>query len=115
MDSRCPRENRPTRKEEKDFGGKNKSTDSPFADTSSGKLSSSTQQTSSAKKDQDHQQEGSQRRGGQRRQGRSHNSSVTGVNATAIKKEENDRSQVECYNCHRKGHYATKRLQKAKN
>ena len=37
MDSRCPRGNRPARKEEKDSGGKNKSTDSPSADTSSGK------------------------------------------------------------------------------
>ena len=55
MDSRCPRGNRPARKEEKDSGGKNKSTDSPSTDTSSGKQSSSTQQTSSAKKDQDYQ------------------------------------------------------------
>ena len=57
MDSRCPRVNRPARKEEKDSGGKNKSTDSPSADMSSGKQSSSTQQTFSAnpKKDQDYQ------------------------------------------------------------
>ena len=115
MDSRCPRGNRPARKEEKDSGGKNKSTDSPSADTPSGKQSSSTQQTSSAKKDQDHQQGGSRRREGQQRQGRGHDSPATGVNATAVKKEEKDLSQVECYNCHRKRHYATKCPQKAKN
>ena len=34
MDSRCPRGNRTTRKEEKDSGGKNKSTDSNPANTS---------------------------------------------------------------------------------
>ena len=115
MDSRYPRRNRPARKEEKNSGRKNKSTDSPSADTPSGKQSSSTQQTSSAKKDQDHQQGGSRRREGRRRQGHGHDSPVTGVNATATKKEEKDLSQVECYNCHRKGHYATKCPQKAKN
>ena len=63
MDSRCPQGNRPARKEEKDSGRKNKSTDSLSADTSSRKQSFSTQQTSSAnpKKDQNHQQGGSWR------------------------------------------------------
>ena len=42
MDSRCPRGNKPARKEERDFGGKNKSTDSVSADTSSGKQTFST-------------------------------------------------------------------------
>ena len=37
LDSQYPHENRPTRKEEKDSGGKNKSTDSPSTDTSSRK------------------------------------------------------------------------------
>ena len=37
IDSRCSRENRPVRKEKKDSGGKNKSTDFPSADTSSEK------------------------------------------------------------------------------
>ena len=56
IDSRCLRGNRPAQKEEKDSSGKIKSTNSPSADTSSGKQSSSTQQTSSnPKKDQDHQ------------------------------------------------------------
>ena len=66
IDSRCPQGNKPAKKEEKDLGRKNKSTDSPSADTSSGKQFSSTQQTSSAnpKKDQDHQQGGSRRQGG---------------------------------------------------
>ena len=79
MDSRCPQGNRPAKKEEND-SGKNKFTDSALADTSSGKQSSSTQQTSSAnpKKHQDHQR-GFRRRGGQR-QGRSLDSPATGVN-----------------------------------
>ena len=56
IDSRCPRGNRPAKKEEKDSSGKNKSTDFPCADMSSEKQSSSTQQTSSnPKKNQDHQ------------------------------------------------------------
>ena len=42
IDSRWPRRNRPIRKEEKDSGGKNKSTNSAPADTSSGKQTSST-------------------------------------------------------------------------
>ena len=108
MDSRCPQGNRPARKEEKNSGGKNKSTDFPSADMPSGKQSFSTQQTSSAKKNQDHQQGGSWRQGGQGRQGRGHDFPATGINATAVKKEEKDLSQVKCYNCHRKGHYATK-------
>ena len=56
MDLRYPKRNRPAKKEEKNSGGKNKSIDSPSADTSSRKQSFSTQQTSSAnpKKDQDH-------------------------------------------------------------
>ena len=116
MDSRCLRGNRSTKKEEKDSSRKNKSTDSVPADTSSEKQSSSTQQTSSAnpKKDQDHQQ-GSRRRGGQQRQGQGHDSPATGVNASTVKKEMKDISQVECYNCHRKGHYAIKCPQRPKN
>ena len=42
MDSRCPRENKPARKEEWDSGGKNKSTDSASTDISSEKQTSST-------------------------------------------------------------------------
>ena len=114
MDSRCPRGNRPARKEEKD--SKNKSADSASADTSSGKQSSSTQQTSSAnpKKDQDHQR-GSRQQGDRQRQGQSHDSPATGVNASTVKKEVKDISQVKCYNCHQKGHYATKCPQRPKN
>ena len=109
MDLMCPQEKRPAKKEEKDCSRKNKSTDSAYSDTSSGKQLSSTQQTSSAnpKKDQDHQQGGFWQQRGQRKQGQSHNSPATGVNASTVKKEVKDISQVECYNCHRKGHYAT--------
>ena len=42
MDLKCPQGNRPTEKEEKDSGRKNRSIDSAFVDTSSGKRSSST-------------------------------------------------------------------------
>ena len=102
MDSRYFWENKPAREKKEDFGGKNKSTDSPSADTSSEKQFSSTQQTSSAnpKKDQDHQQGGSRRRRGRRWWGRGHDSLAMGVNVTTVKKEEKDLSQVECYNCH---------------
>ena len=103
MDSRCPRGNRPTKKEEKNSSGKIKSTDSPFADTSSGKQSFSTQQTSSnPKKDQDHQQ-GSRHRGRRGGQGCNTNSPSTGVNVVPTKEKDRDISKVECFNCHRKG------------
>ena len=49
IDSRCLWKNRPAKKEEKNSVGKNKSINSPSADTSNGKKSSSTQQTSFAK------------------------------------------------------------------
>ena len=109
MDSRCPRGNRPARKEEKDSSGKNKSTDSPSADTSSRKQSSSTQQTSSyPKKDQDHQRS-PRHPEGRGRQGCNTNSPATGVNIVPTKEEKDrDMSKVECFNCHRKGHYSKK-------
>ena len=115
MDSRCPRGNRPAKKEEKDFSGKNKSTDSPSADTSSKKQSSSTQQTSSnPKKDQDHQR-GSRRRGGRGGPGCNTDSPATGVNIVpTIEEKDKDMSKVECFNCHRKGHYSKKCLQNLK-
>ena len=105
IDSRCPRGNRPAKKEDKNSSGKNKSTDSPSADTSSGKQSSSTQQTSSnPKKDR-----GPRRRGGRGGQGRSPDSPATGVNVVPTKEgKDRDMSKVECYNCHRKGHYSNK-------
>ena len=69
IDSKCPQRNRPAKREEKDSGRKNKSTNSVPANTSSGKQSSSTQQTSFAnpKKDQDYQQGGSRHQKGQQR------------------------------------------------
>ena len=117
MDSRCPWGNRPVKKDEKDSGGKNKFTDSASTDTSSEKQSSSTQQTSFAnpKKTQNHQQRGSWRQRGQQGQGCSHDSLAMGVNASTIKKKVKDVSQIECYNYHRKGHYATKCPQRPKN
>ena len=101
MDSRCPQGNRPAKKEEKNFGGKNKSTDSISADISSGKQSSSTQQASSAHPKKDHR--GSPWR--ERRQDQ--DSPAMGVNVTP-KKEKADFSQVNCFHCRKKGHYANK-------
>ena len=87
IDSRCARGNRPARKEEKDPGGKNKSTDFAPADTSSGKQISSTQHASSAHLKKDHC-------GGPRRKSRQgQDLSAMGVNAIPKKKE--DLSQVE--------------------
>ena len=109
MDSRCPQEYKPVKKEEKD-SGKNKSTDSTPADMSSGKQSSSIQQTSSAnpKKDQNHQQ--GRRRCERQKQGRGRNSPATGANANAnaAKKEEKNISQVKCFTYHQKRHYSNK-------
>ena len=109
MDSRCPRGNKPAKKEDKDSSGKNKSTDSLSADTSSGKQSSSTQHTSSnPKKNQDHQQ-GYRRCGRREGQGRNTDSPATGVNIVPTKEgKDRDMSKVECYNCHWKGHYSNK-------
>ena len=99
IDSRCPRGSRPAKREEKDSGGKNKSTNSTPADTSSRKQSSSARQTSSAnpKKDQDHQRGPRRRRG--RGHGRNPDSPATSINIVPTK-EGRDMSQVECYNCH---------------
>ena len=116
IDSRCPRGNRPARKEEKDSDGKNKSTDSALADTSSGKQTSSTQQASSAHPKKDYR--GGPRRGrgrGQDSRGqdsRGQDSPATGVNA--IPKKEEDLSQVECFHCRKKGHFANRCPQKKK-
>ena len=81
IDSRYPQGNRLTKKEEKDFDGKNKSTDSISTNTSSGKQSFSTQQTNFAHLKKDH------RRGPRRGRGQGQDSSATGINIT-LKKEE---------------------------
>ena len=106
INSRC-RENRPTKREEKDSGGKNKSTNSTPADTFSGKKSSSAWQTSSLnpKKDQDYQRDPRRRK--ERGPGHNTDSPATGINIVPTK-ERRDMSQVECYNCHWKRHYSNK-------
>ena len=106
MDSRCSKENRPAKKEEKDSGGKNKSTDSAPADIPSGKQTSSTQQASSAYPKKDH------RRGPWHGRRRGQDSPTTGVNA--IPKKEEDLSQVKCFHCRKKGHFANRCPQKKK-
>ena len=109
MNSRCPRGNRPAKKEEKDSAGKNKSTNSTLADTSNGKQSSSTQQTSFPHP---------MKRDFRCRRGWGQDSPAMGVNATP-KKEEVDLSQVDCFHYRKKGHYANmcpqKRKQESKN
>ena len=107
MDSRYPQENRPAEKEEKNSGGKNKSTDSAPADVPSGKQTSSTHQ----KKDQNYQ--GGPRHRGRRGRRRGQDSPATGVNIT-LEKEEKDISHIKCFHCRRKGHFANKCLQKKK-
>ena len=115
MNSRCPRGNRPAKKEEKDSNRKNKSTDSPSADTSSRKQSFSTQQTSSnPKKDQDHQR-GPRHCGRRGEQGRNTDSPATGVNTIPkMERKNRDISKVKCFNCHQKGHYSSKYPQNLK-
>ena len=110
MDLRCPRGNKPAKKEEKDSSGKNKSIDSPSTDISIGKQFFSIQQTSSAnpKKDQNHQRS-PRSRGERGRQGRNTNFLATDINIVPKKEEKDkDMSQVECYNCHREWYYSFK-------
>ena len=107
IDSRCPRGNRPTKKKEMDFGGKNKSIDSTPADTSGGKQSSFTQQTSSTQPKKDH------RGGPWRGRGQGQDSSITSINATP-KKKEIDLSQVDYFHCRKKDYYTNRCLQKKK-
>ena len=111
IDSKYPRGNRPAKKEEKDFGGKNKSTDSAPADISSGKQTSSTQQTFFAHLKKDHRG-GPQRGRGRGQDSQGQDSPATGVNA--IPKKEEDLSQVECFHCRKKGHFANRCPQKKK-
>ena len=109
MDSRCPRGQRPTKKEDKNSRDyeKNKSSQNlPTNASSSGTQSSPAQ----PKKEQNSRSH----RGESRRQGQGQNTPATGVNATAIRKDKDkdkdkkDLSHVECYTCKQKGHYANK-------
>ena len=116
IDSRCPRGNKPARKEEKDSGGKNKSTNSAPADTSSGKQKSSTQQASSAHPKKDHR--GGLRRGrgrDQDSQGQdSQGQDLPATDVNAIPKKEEDLSQVKYFHCRKKSHFANRCPQKKK-
>ena len=109
MDSRCPKGNRPARKEKKDSNEKNKSIDSPSADTSNRIQFSSTQQISfNPKKNQDHQRN-PRRRGGQEGQGRNTDFLATDVNIVPTKEgKDRDISKVNCFNCHWKEYYSKK-------
>ena len=103
MDSRCPQGNRPATKEEKNSSKKNKFTDFAPANISSGKKSSSTQQTFSShpKKDQNHC------RSPRRRKEQSQDSPATGITTTP-KKKEGDLSEVDCFHCRKKSYYANR-------
>ena len=109
IDSQCPQGQRPTKKEDKDSRDyeKNKSFQNPPTNAlSNGTQSSPTQ----PKKEQNSRS----CRGGSRRQGQGQNTPATGVNATAIKKDKDkdkdkkNLSNIECYTCKQKGHYANK-------
>ena len=107
IDSRCPWENRPAKKLEKNSGGKNKSTNFVPADTSNSKQSSSIQQTSSAHPKKDY-------RGGLwRERRRDQNSPAMGINDT-LQNKKVDLSQIDCFQYRKKGHYANKYPQKRK-
>ena len=106
MDLRCPRGNKPARKEEKDSGAKNKSTDSASADTSSGKETSSTQQATFAHPKKNH-------RGGPRR-GRERGPDSPAMGVNAIPKKEENLPQVECFHCRKKGNFTNRCPQKKK-
>ena len=109
MDSRCSRVQRPTKKEDKDSRDykKNKSSQNPPINAS---LSGTQSSPAQPKKEQNSRfrQERS------RRQGQGQNTPATSVNATAVRKNKNkdkdkkDFSNIECYTCKQKGHYANK-------
>ena len=109
MDSRCPQGQRPTKKEDKDSRDyeKNKSSQNPPTNASSSGTQSSPAQP---KKEQNSRS----RQGGSRQQGQGQNTPATGVNATAVRKDKDkdkhkkDLSNIECYTCKQKGHYANK-------
>ena len=106
MDSRCPRGNKPAKKKERDSNRKNKSTNSPPADTSSGKQTSSTQQASSAYSKKEYC------RGPRRGRRRGQDSPATNINTIPKKKE--DLFQVEYFYCRKKGYFANWCPQKKK-
>ena len=107
MDSRCPQGQRPTKKEDKDSRDyeKNKSSQNPPTNTSSSGTQASPAQP---KKEQNSRS----RRGKPRQQGQGQNTPATGVNATAVRKDKDkdkkNLSNIECYTCKQKGHYANK-------
>ena len=92
IDSKCPQKSKPDKKEEKD-SKKIKFADSPSANIPYGY---STHQSQINKKNQDHQQ-WFWRRG---EWGQAYDSSATGANANAVKKDKRNISQVECFTCH---------------
>ena len=107
IDSRYPRGQQPTKKKDKDSRDykKNKSSQNPPTNT----LSSGTQFSPAQPKKE---QNSRFHRGGPRRQGQGQNTPATGVNATAVRKDKDkdkkDLSNIECYTCKQKGHYANK-------
>ena len=109
MDFQCPRGQRPTKKENKDSRDyeKNKSSQNLPANTSSsGTLSSPAQ----PKKDQNSRS----CQGEPWQQGQSQNTLATDVNTTVVRKDKDkdkdkkDFSNIECYTCKQKSHYANK-------
>ena len=107
LNSKYPQKNQLAKK--KADSRKNKSTDSPLADTPSGKQSSSTQQTSSAYLEYDQNHCGGLWYGKRQDQ----DSTTTSDNITP-KKEKRDFSQVNCFYCKKKGYYTNRCLQKRK-
>lgn len=108
IDAKCFQGYRPAKKKKKD-SGKNKFTDTPFADVPSVKYPQqySIYQRQTSKKDQD-RQGGSFWCRGRQKQDRSHDSPTKSANANIIKKEKKDLFYIKCYNCNKQGHYSNK-------
>ena len=113
IDSQCPCGQQPTKKEDKDSKDfkKNKfSQNLPANASSSGTQSSPAQ----PKKEQNSHF----RRGGFWQQSQGQNTPATSVNATDVRKDKDkdkdkkDLSNIECYTCKQKDHYANKCLEK---
>ena len=107
MDSRCPRGQRPTKKEDKDSRDyeKNKSSQNPPTNTSSSGTQSSPAQPKKEQNSRSCRREPRQQSQGQ-------NTPTTGVNATAVRKDKDkdikDLSNIECYTCKQKDYYTNK-------
>ena len=113
MDSRCPWDQQPTKKDDKDSKDykKNKSSQNLLANVSLSGTQSSPAQPKKDQNSRSHRERLQQQSQGQ-------NTPATSINATAVRKDKDkdkdkkNFSNIECYTCKQKGHYTNKYLKK---